>query len=240
MWTFAEFLQFREVTTRWQCSTMFNLAPCKPPNFFCLQAKKNYHYQLLLNQGTHSHFRTTDSSLNAAVWSTSLLKQNGAAALMLKQANSAVTAVTWWGATLLLHRRRRVYSADRVSQHDCLKTDLMNGLKRISRVLMNMVGWTMYRALMFFLYLETKERGTFQLVFLVSFSGHFWFCTGHRGSSTLFLCLLTLNHWGGLTESESSGLSGWWETSAFLYNKVCLLTVTQGGAVLSDHMQIVG
>lgn len=33
--------------------------------------------------------------------------------------------------------------------------NLMMGLKRISRVLMNMVGWTMYRALMFFLYLTT-------------------------------------------------------------------------------------
>lgn len=31
----------------------------------------------------------------------------------------------------------------------------MIGLKRMSRVLMNMVGWTMYRALMFFLYLGT-------------------------------------------------------------------------------------
>lgn len=38
-------------------------------------------------------------------------------------------------------------------------TDLMMGLKRISRVLMNMVGWTMYRALMFFLYLETQAAG---------------------------------------------------------------------------------
>lgn len=33
---------------------------------------------------------------------------------------------------------------------------LMRGLKRISRVLMNMVGCTMYRALMFFLYLQAK------------------------------------------------------------------------------------
>lgn len=33
---------------------------------------------------------------------------------------------------------------------------LMRGLKRISRVLMNIVGCTMYRALMFFLYLQAK------------------------------------------------------------------------------------
>lgn len=65
------------------------------------------------------------------------------------------------GATfrpLSLRRRHRVYSANGVSQHHCLKTDLMSGLKRISRVLMNMVGWTIYRALMFFLYLEKKKR----------------------------------------------------------------------------------
>lgn len=34
-----------------------------------------------------------------------------------------------------------------------IKENLIIGLKRISRVLMNMVGWTIYRALMFFLYL---------------------------------------------------------------------------------------
>lgn len=39
----------------------------------------------------------------------------------------------------------------------------MIGLKRISRVLMNMVGWTIYRALMFFLYLKsTTKRSTDQ------------------------------------------------------------------------------
>lgn len=35
---------------------------------------------------------------------------------------------------------------------------LMMGLKRMSRVLMNMVGCTMYRALMFFLYLQRQNR----------------------------------------------------------------------------------
>lgn len=34
---------------------------------------------------------------------------------------------------------------------------LMMGLKRMSRVLMNMVGCTMYRALMFFLYLQRQN-----------------------------------------------------------------------------------
>lgn len=34
----------------------------------------------------------------------------------------------------------------------------MMGLKRMSRVLMNMVGCTMYRALMFFLYLQRQNR----------------------------------------------------------------------------------
>lgn len=35
---------------------------------------------------------------------------------------------------------------------------LMMGLKRMSRVLMNMVGCTMYRALIFFLYLQGGNR----------------------------------------------------------------------------------
>ena len=37
-------------------------------------------------------------------------------------------------------------------------THLMMGLNRMSRVLMNMVGCTMYRALMFFLYLQRQTR----------------------------------------------------------------------------------
>lgn len=37
---------------------------------------------------------------------------------------------------------------------------LMMGLKRMSRVLMNMVGCTMYRALMFFLYLQRDTRNS--------------------------------------------------------------------------------
>lgn len=40
---------------------------------------------------------------------------------------------------------------------------LMMGLKRMSRVLMNMVGCTMYRALMFFLYLwGSRDSGEAQ------------------------------------------------------------------------------
>lgn len=37
---------------------------------------------------------------------------------------------------------------------------LMMGLKRMSRVLMNMVGCTMYRALIFFLYLQRDNRNS--------------------------------------------------------------------------------
>lgn len=59
---------------------------------------------------------------------------------------------------LLLSKDHCVHYANSISAHDCLKTNLMKGLKRISRVLMNMVGWTMYRALMFFLYLKDKEK----------------------------------------------------------------------------------
>lgn len=35
---------------------------------------------------------------------------------------------------------------------------LIKGLKRISNVLMNMVGCTIYNALIFFLYLKEKQR----------------------------------------------------------------------------------
>lgn len=59
---------------------------------------------------------------------------------------------------LLLSKDHCVHYANSISAHDCLKTNLMKGLKRISRVLMNMVGWTMYRALMFFLYLKDKIK----------------------------------------------------------------------------------
>lgn len=43
---------------------------------------------------------------------------------------------------------------------EAVQTNLMIGLKRISRDLMNMVGWTIYRALMFFLYLKSQEKQT--------------------------------------------------------------------------------
>lgn len=64
---------------------------------------------------------------------------------------------------LLLDKDHCVHYANSISAHDRLKTDLMKGLKRISRVLMNMVGWTMYRALMFFLYLKTRKKRTLSL-----------------------------------------------------------------------------
>lgn len=59
---------------------------------------------------------------------------------------------------LLLSKDYCAHYANSISAYDHLKTDLMKGLKRISRVLMNMVGWTMYRALMFFLYLKEEIK----------------------------------------------------------------------------------
>lgn len=38
------------------------------------------------------------------------------------------------------------------------KTDLIMGLKSIRMVLINMVGWTMYKALIFFLYLQKTQQ----------------------------------------------------------------------------------
>lgn len=75
----------------------------------------------------------------------------------------------------------------------------MSGLKRISSVLMNMVGWTIYRALMFFLYLKThtddkdKVSGA-EYVAVFCFSAHFTeacsrFHFYFRGKPTVLLTL---------------------------------------------------
>lgn len=124
--------------------------------------------------------------------------------------------------------------ASSVSQHHCLKTDLMSGLKRISSVLMNMVGWTIYRALMFFLYLEKKreEAETFLLAGLYkSFPPTQSICVLGRS----FCQILTAAAGQRKASRATDG-----DTRASLTNTVRLLLVTHGGDVPSDRMQTAG
>lgn len=71
---------------------------------------------------------------------------------------------------------------------------LMSGLKRIKSVLMNMVGWTMYRALMFFLYLQKK----------IQFRKYVITCLNHMNKSaeTLLRTYSTV-HISNIGEKES-------------------------------------